>query len=447
MGPIDLKIEDLVLDHDNPRISHAEGQREALQKIIRDQKTKLVKLAQSIAEKGLNPMDRFLVLRVHQKPERFIALEGNRRTAVFKLLSNPTVMSGLDMPPPMRKIFERLAKDFKKSRVEPIAGYELPSRQEGDYWLELRHKGELGGMGIVNWNASQAQRFRTRSPAIQALDMVTERGGISADLREKIADKFPISTLQRFVEDTEVRKALGFDVKKGKLVTALPAKEAMKPLKRIVSDLATKKKKVGDFMKTRQMLDYLSGFDKSSAPDLSKVSDEARAVDEIPIVEFGRPSRTVSRRKLDPSDRKEIVPRGAPINVTDPRIAEVFKELRVLKMDDAPNAIAVMMRVFLEMSVDHFLENNGGKLKAVDNGRERWKKLDKKLTEVCDMLVSMNVPETRLAAIKRSVHVQTSPMNVELFHLYVHERTAAPSPSELKAAWTTAQYLFEKIWP
>ena len=60
MGPIDLKIEDLVLDHENPRITHAEGQQEALQKIVKDQKTKLVKLAQSIAEKGLNPMDRFL---------------------------------------------------------------------------------------------------------------------------------------------------------------------------------------------------------------------------------------------------------------------------------------------------------------------------------------------------------------------------------------------------
>jgi hypothetical protein len=89
MGPIDLRVEDLILDHDNPRITHAEGQQEALQKIVKDQKTKLVKLAQSIAEKGLNPMDNLLVLRVHQKPERFIALEGNRRTAVFKLLTNP----------------------------------------------------------------------------------------------------------------------------------------------------------------------------------------------------------------------------------------------------------------------------------------------------------------------------------------------------------------------
>jgi hypothetical protein len=79
MPEIKLKIADLVLDHDNPRISHAAGQQEALQKIVQDQKTKLVRLAQSIVDNGLNPMDRFLVLRLNQAPRRYIALEGNRR--------------------------------------------------------------------------------------------------------------------------------------------------------------------------------------------------------------------------------------------------------------------------------------------------------------------------------------------------------------------------------
>src|ERR1700746_1183959 len=96
MPEIKLKIADFVLDHDNPRISHADGQQDALQKIVRGQKAKLVKLAESIVDHGLNPMDRLLVLRLNQKPERFISLEGNRRVAVFKLLTNPAVMSGLE---------------------------------------------------------------------------------------------------------------------------------------------------------------------------------------------------------------------------------------------------------------------------------------------------------------------------------------------------------------
>jgi hypothetical protein len=448
MPEIKLKISDLVLDHDNPRITHADGQQEALQKILKDQKTKLVKLAQSIVGHGLNPMDRFLVLRLNLKPERFIALEGNRRVAVLKLLTNPAVMSGLDMPPPMKSIFERLAEQFRKPMVEPIPAFELASRQEGDYWLELRHKGEKQGMGIVDWTSVASGRFRNRSPAIQALEMVTERGGLSAEQRAAITDKFPLSTLQRFVEDREVRKAMGLDVKNGKLITTLPAHEVLKPLKRVVLDLATKQKRVGSLMKTGQMLDYVGGFDKRSTPDLSKARTEARTVDEIPIAEFGKAGKVATpRRRPDPSDRKEVVPRGCQLNVTDNRISQIYKELRTLKLVDARNAIAVLLRVFLELSVDHFLENNGGSLTYKDGTRERFKKLDKKLAEVVDLLVSMGVRRSTFAMIIRSLSVETSPMNIELFHLYVHDRFAAPSPERLTAAWDHAQPLFEKIWP
>jgi hypothetical protein len=48
MPAIQLKIEQLVLDNDNPRITHAEGQHQALQKVVKDQKAKLVRLAESI---------------------------------------------------------------------------------------------------------------------------------------------------------------------------------------------------------------------------------------------------------------------------------------------------------------------------------------------------------------------------------------------------------------
>ena len=204
-------------------------------------------------------------------------------------------------------------------------------------------------------------------------------------------------------------------------------------------------------MKTADMLRYIrEDLGEQNLPDKSKARREERTLDEIPTREFAR-LRPAPKRKPDPSDRKELVPKGCPINVTDNRIAEIYKELRTLKLEDgpspAPNAIAVLLRVFLEMSVDHFLENNGGSLKAVDGGRERWKKLDRKLKEVVAMLVNIGVPESHFASIVRSIDVKSSPLNVELFHLYVHERFATPSPAELKAAWNNAQPLFEKIWP
>ena len=155
------------------------------------------------------------------------------------------------------------------------------------------------------------------------------------------------------------------------------------------------------------------------------------------------------RRRLDPSDRREVVPKGCPIHVTDNRIAEIYKELQTLKLADARNAIAVLMRVFLELSVDHFLENNGGSLRWTPPGatRERWKDLDKKLADVVAILVSMGIAKSHFDAVTRSLSNPTSPMNIDLFHKYVHDRFATPSPGELTAAWNNAQPLFEKIWP
>src|SRR5262249_1439623 len=148
------------------------------------------------------------------------------------------------------------------------------------YWLNLRHRGEQGGAGIVNWDPGAQQRWRGKSPAIQALELVTERSVLTPEQRSLITEKkFPVSTLQRFVEDREVRKALGVDVKNGKLVTKLPAPEVLKPLKRIVLDLASKKKRVGSLMKTGQMLDYIAGFGKGDKPDLAKATGAERTVE------------------------------------------------------------------------------------------------------------------------------------------------------------------------
>jgi hypothetical protein len=454
MPEIKLKIEDLVLDHDNPRISHAAGQQEALQKIVQDQKIKLVKLAQSIAQHGLNPMDRFLVLQLNQTPKRYIALEGNRRVSVFKMLANPAVMSGLEMPPAMKTLLERAAKDFKKSNVEPLPCFELASREEARYWLDLRHNIGHDGAGVDNWKTMAKRRFDGKPPAVQVLELVTEQAGLSQSERASITDKFPTSTLERLLENRAVRKELGIDIKDGKLVTKLSAGEIAKPLRKIVTDLASKKVKVNTLMKTNDMLRYVrEDLGKTHLPDLTKLRSTERGLDEIPHSEFAKFRAPKSeRRKPDPSDRKEVVPKGCPINVTDNRISEIYKELRTLKLEDgphaAPNAIAVLLRVFLEMSVDHFLEHNDGSLQETNpDGRKRWKKLDKKLKEVVAMLVSKGVPENKFSSIIRNVDVKSSPLNVELFHMYVHERIATPSPAELKAGWNNAQPLFEKIWP
>jgi len=450
MPEIKLNIEDLILDHDNPRITHAAGQQEAFQKIAQDQKTKLVKLAESIVEHGLNPMDRLLVLRLNQKPARFISLEGNRRVAVLKMLANPAVMSGLDVPSAMKVAFERLSKKFKKSRVEPLACFEVPTRDESRYWLNLRHNIGHDGAGIEDWGTMARRRSEGEQPVVlQALDLVTDRAGLTTTERASITDKFPASTLERLLENRQVRRELGLDVKAGKLVTKLPADEVARPLKKIVLDLASKETRVNRLMKTADMLNYLkTDLGRAHLPDFSKVRSTERNLDDIPVAEFTRVRSKGGRRKADPSDRKEVVPRGCKLDVTQNRIADICKELRTIKLENAPNAIAVLLRVFIELSVDYCLQKNGVTLSIVHpGGHAKFKSLDKKLAEAVDILVKNGDSRADFAAITQSMSNKSSPMHPDLFHRYVHDRIQTPTPRELKAAWDHAQPLFEKIWP
>lgn len=450
MGPIQLKVEHLVLDNDNPRITHSDSQQQTLQKVVRDQKTKLVRLAQSIVEHGLSPIERLIVMQVTPNPKRYIALEGNRRVATLKVLTNAAVMTGIDMPAGTQKALERLAKVFDKSKVASIDCFEVGSREDARYWIELRHNGEDQGRGVVSWRPIVAARYRKRSPAIQAFDVVIEHGGFSEDEAERLRQQFPLSTFQRFLESPEVRDQIGLRVVQGQLRSNLPPAEFIKPLKKIVTDLADKEgNNSRRFNSTKAMVDYVKGFSRGDKADLSKPVAE-RPVEGIQSSEFGKGSKARARpakRSDDPSTRTTVVPKGCPVNVTDNRIAEIYKELRTLKLDDANNAIAVLLRVFLEMSVDHFLEKSGSQLDEVlPNSKRRWKDLQKKLAEAVEILVNVGVPRAHFAAVIRSLSVKNSPMNVDLFHLYVHDRFATPVTSDLKAAWDHAQPLFARIW-
>lgn len=448
MGTIDLKIEQLVLDTDNPRITHADSQRDALQKVVKDQRIKLVKLAQSIVEKGLSPLERLMVLQVSAKPKQYIPLEGNRRVTVLTFLTQPEVMTGLDMPVSMKNIFDRLANEFDRTTVEPISCYEVEARDEGRYWIELRHNGENEGRGVVNWPTITAARWRKRDLGIQAFDLVIEHGGFSPDQAERIKQGFPLSTLKRLMEVPDVRSMIGLTAKDGILYTELPPQETIKALRKMVLDLADKNQKSRSLNKTQNMVDYVSGFDKAHKPDLKKKT-APQPVEALPKSAFAKKPRVQSPRprSVEPPPRATVVPRNCSLNITHSRIEEIYVELRTLRLTEARNAIAVLMRVFLELSVDRFLEANKVPLSTPKpGGGEYFKALDRKVREAIDILVNVGVPRANFSAITRALSDKTSPLHPELLHAYVHDRSSTPSPQLLTAAWDHAQPLFERIW-
>lgn len=441
MAGVRLKISDFLLDLKNPRLENAVDQNEALEQMLADQDEKLLELAEDIVSEGMSPIDRLLVIKADAPSKKYIVLEGNRRIAALKILSNPAVLTGLTVKDGLRKKFEVLSKRFTKASVEPLDAFAVKDRLEGNRWIYLRHTGENDGKGVVGWKGLATARFRAEDPALQALEFVRSKGNLSNDVLTKIEKNFPITTLDRLIRTPSVRSRIGLKLSGNKLQTIVPAEEALKPLTKIVSDLATKAKTVSDLKSKKQQEDYVNGFSKADMADLTE------EIDPISLDETKLQPKPPQKPKPKPlAARTTIAPKNLALHISEPRIAAIFRELCRMKADDFPNAGAVLLRVFLELSVDAILKRENISLTHTHNGHTSDKKLKAKVKEAVDALVGKGAPGKTFLSITTGVDKASSALYMDLLHAYVHNNNVTPKPSELMTTWDDAQPFFEAAW-
>jgi len=243
---VELKIADLMLDVQNPRIPKQKNQLAALQEILNDQDKKLLELATDIVENGLSPVDRMMVLE-DAESGTYTSLEGNRRTAALRILNTPNIVDELEISPSLKQQFKQLASSFDPDSVEPIPAVIVPDRASARRWIELRHTGANDGRGIVDWTGLQSARFRGDQVS-KLIDLAIEKMGVS---ESQINTKFPVSTLSRLIDNPQVRSKIGISLHNGELFLTQPIKDVAKPIKRIINDLSSKTIKV-DQVKTSE---------------------------------------------------------------------------------------------------------------------------------------------------------------------------------------------------
>lgn len=347
-----LKIDELLLDLINPRTRKVESQRDALQGVIDDQKSRLAALAEDIAEHGLNPADRLLVM--HQRsPKGYVTLEGNRRVATLQILKNPSVLAGLTLPASLKKRLEGSAKKFRASKVEPIPCFSFADRDNAKRWIEMRHTGQGSGEGIVNWSGFAAARFRGNSPSLQAIDLVKRFGDLNDEERENLENSFPISILDRIMGSKPMKDAFRLKTSNDILYSNITANEVIKPLDYVIKEILSGTLTNRTLNKKGDQLQYLANMPKSAIPDLSKT------IDETPADAFGQTDfkpRKAKRRKRAAPTQKGIWPRDFSLTIQVDRIRDIFAELKGLEIEKNKNAIAVLMRIVLEMSADEYMD-------------------------------------------------------------------------------------------
>lgn len=77
MARMELSIDDLLLDPDNPRIGSADSQAEALEAIVRLDANHFRTMMRSIVDHGLDPGDSLYIIKEAGEGEGYTVVDGN----------------------------------------------------------------------------------------------------------------------------------------------------------------------------------------------------------------------------------------------------------------------------------------------------------------------------------------------------------------------------------
>jgi hypothetical protein len=437
----DIEVAKLRLDVRNPRLaSIPDSQREAFGEIANAQGPKLLALCKHIARHGLSPAQRFIV--IPDDENQFIVLDANRRLTALRALEQPDLLAGRLSESDMRQL-RHLSETY--SAPSEVACVVFAKREEADLWVELVHEGESEGAGLVSWSAQQKARHRARSgtkaPHMQVLDFVRSEGALSADaIRRYDRGEYPVSTLERALTTPRVRERLGIDIRDGEVVTKYPKSEVLKGLTKLVDEIGAGTVKVKAFMSVSDRKAYIDGLKAGQLPDPKKRLDVAEPLNDAPDGPANKAVRKVKDRQHSTA-RTKLIPPEFSIAVGAPRINDIYLELkRKLKVDEVPNAVGVLFRVFVELSVDEYIDR-----KAVALAKDP--KFASKVTAVADHMEANGIISAKdLVPVREAIKSGDRVTLATNFNALVHNRHMTVTGTELKAIWDRLQQFVECLW-
>jgi hypothetical protein len=446
---VEIPVNDLLLDEGNARLGQeSSSQQQAALALAEQQGKRLVKLAESILNHGLDPAQLPSVLATGDRRRKYIVIEGNRRVLALKALETPSLVQGaLDA-----RDFKRLQTLSSKYLADPIEQITcvLYKQDEADAafdWVMRRHTGAQEGAGLVEWASDEKDRFaarhgdsRRRSLGGQALDFLEAVEGPRTSTTK-------VSTsLTRLLTTPEVRERLGLDRVGNELVALHPKDEIAKGLRRIVEDLESEKTKVKDIYTADDRRDYAKTLKRTEMPSKGSRLKEPVRLEELPTgkttkVEPKKTPRKTLRRR---APRTTVASPESMLNPGPPRLNAIYNELLGLSSEQFPNAGSVLLRVFLELSVDDYITRNNV---MTQNDRDNAN-LAKRLKEVARHLEKTGAIDNQLKrAVNRIADGQhTIAASVTTFHQYVHNQYVHPKPSELRTSWDELRPFLEAVW-
>lgn len=399
----EFPITSLYLDQQNIRTPISKEDQNAL---IRDMFTneEAFEIVTSFVQNGTFP-DEFPI--GIQENSKNIIIEGNRRLAALKALSEPDIVPSWAKKirmlnnPNINKIRIVLAPS-REAATKHIANKHTinfrrpwkPLRQAYFYKSQIENGKSIDEI-IQEYPAHDVPRF------IKMLEMhhLAKSIDLHDSLKQKIHDdrNFPITNLERFYNDNHVAKFLGiqFD-SSGRIRGSIDKNEFIKGFKKIIEDVTTGGIDSRKFNKMAQRKIYIKNLPSQYRPDLSKKGSFGSS-------DFKEVSAPQSEGK---HDRSKKIPKGLffqadiPFKLSSTSLRMMFNELRDIDVKQFPNASHDLLRSFLECVLVYYLEEITDEYKLV----KKSGKYNPKLSEILTFVSSEHCISVKNPNIKQIVN-------------------------------------------
>ena len=446
----DLLVGNLLLDEENPRLPQAHlGQSGTLRSIARRQGEKLQKLAADVIQEGLNPANLWIVMPHPIQSDHYVVLEGNRRLAAIRAMEAPDEVAEV-LAPPVVSAIRRLSSAYRVRPIKEAHCLVVQQREDADHWIELAHTGEMEGAGSVLWGTVESERFKSRITGkppnfgTQALNFLESRGVLTPDERTDV----PSTTLTRLLSTPPVRTCLGLYLKDGALRAIGEPENITSALIYVVTRLSERSLTVNDVRSKEQRIAFARDF-----PSELRVSPTIAPNAATPLHEIQPPNQQAKSngsgegkssrsRQRQPSPRDILIPKDCVLAINPPRIRAIEQELRKLRLDTTPNAVGVLLRVFIELSMDAYITRKALSIQEKSPLRE-------KLSSVKEHLLKENRISRHEAQPVDRAAAKDSFLNpsVTVLHAWIHNPHMNPVGDDLRTHWDNLQPFITAVWP
>ncbi len=407
-----IPVSKLMVNPSNPRFEPVGDQNQAIPTMLSKEEKSIKRLAQDIVNYGLNPTKN---LAVYEQNGMYVVQEGNRRVVALKLLNDPSMTHNSNL----QKFFTQLkGKSDIPTQVSCVV---LKTQDDAKHWIELEHTGQNQGAGVMPWDPIQKQRFLDKS---SRLVKIVEYLGTDLDI-----SKVNPTTLERLITTPYVRNKIGLTFSKGELEELESRSTILKNFKTVVTAMSKKGFSVR-LLDTRD--DRIKWIKQTLGHDQKKSTST-------------KTSSGTAREYQSSKNRKNLIPRSCKLEIQEPRINDIFLELRNnLVLDgkkSTPNAVAVLFRLFLEASLDKYIEVTNITL-------NKEPKIKEKINKVAKNMKDEGLANDKQLLIIRSTSSapDTDILSIQWLHQYAHNYAIEPESNSLKARWNNLQEFFEILW-